>query len=849
MLNARMSLLARSPRLLVAADFDGTISPLVSVPMAARGDARCVASLARLARMECTGVAVISGRPLGWLREAVGEIPGVLLFGSHGAEDASLPPLECGVSVEAELARVAEQLEGVAARWAGCLVERKPLGATLHYRLAAEGAASDIVNEVWAISAMHPQFVVRHGLKVIELCASARHKGEALERAKYLSGATHAVFVGDDVTDEDAFAALGPGDLAIKVGAGESRAEIRVGGVGEVAEALETLERERGAWLRGRGLVPIQQHSILSDQRTAAVVSASARVVWLCLPRLDSPSMFAEVLDGAKGGSFAIEPEDGSAPTGQAYVGDSMLLRTQWAEFSVTDYLDCSGGRAYQRAGRSDLVRAIEGRGRVRVTFAPRLDFGRMVTRLRIGDEGVEVESGGDACVLRAPGVCWTIVEDGVHQTAVGVVDLDGVGGAVALELRFGTANTRAGVLPESRRRGDTQRHWSGWAGALRVPPEFRDVLVRSALTIKALCNGPSGAIAAAGTTSLPEQLGGIRNWDYRYCWPRDAAMAATALVRLGNTGHAMKMTEWLVGVVDELESPERLRPIYTVSGEELGTEAEISGLNGYAESRPVRVGNAAAQQVQLDVFGPIAHMVASMTEQGVPVSPDAWRLVRAMVSAVEARWAEPDHGIWEIRCPKRHHVYSKVMCWHAIDRALVVHDAVLGRESVEWRGLRDRIGAEVLERGWNAELGSFTGSYGSSELDASVLATGLCGLLKPGDERWASTVSAIEKGLRAGAAVYRYRGDDGLAGSEGGFVICACWLIEALMTLGREVEARRLLEEVLAQAGATGLFAEQWDPSHGTALGNFPQVYSHVGVINAVLSVARGVGGPPSAR
>jgi len=840
---SRINSIARSPLLLVATDFDGTISELATLPGEAKADPRCIAALARLARMPCTHVAIISGRPLGWLYKPTTPIPGVMLFGSHGTEEGSSATVEQQAPGRDHVAHIAARLEALAPRWPGCLVERKPYAAALHYRRADPAAAPDIIEVARASVADDPDVSVLLGSMVVELSISRKTKRDAILRAKYRTAAAHAVFFGDDITDEDAFSALTSHDLAIKVGEGNSSAAERVAGIAEVGAVLEDLADRRELWLSTRSVVPIESHSILSDQRSIALVTADARVTWLCLPRIDSPALFAELLGGPHGGYFAIASADGAAPTGQSYLADSMLLRTDWPTFSVTDYLDCSSGRAYQRAGRSDLVRVIQGKGHVHIVFAPRLDFARTATALAVREGGVELVAGADPCVLHAPGLTWRLIDDGPNHTAESIADLDRLGGSCLLELRYGTAGLRQSVIPEPDRRAQTHRHWSGWAGALQLPAnlpdEFRAPLIRSALAIKALCNGPSGAIAAAATTSLPEQLGGLRNWDYRFCWPRDAAMAATALLRLGNTGHAMKLTEWILGVVDRLDSPERLRPIYTVRGEDLGPEAEIGGMSGYADSQPVRIGNAAAQQVQLDVFGPIAHMVASMTEKGVPVSPEAWRLVRAMVAAVDARWEEPDHGIWEIRGPRRHHVHSKVMCWHAVDRALVVHESVLAKDNTQWRALRDRIGDDVIARGYSPRVAAFISSYDCDDVDPAVLAVGFCGLIPPTDPRWAATVAAVEKHLRDGATVYRYRSDDGLPGTEGGFVICACWLIEAMVSLGRRDEARKLFDQVLAQAGPTGLLAEQWDPRHKMALGNFPQAYSHLGVINAALALA----------
>ncbi len=850
MSSTRLLAIARSPLLLVASDFDGTISPLVSTPSEARIDARCAEALARLSALACTNVSVISGRGVLWLREATRAIPGAMLYGSHGAEEVIRTGARDGdgdvvvdVCDNGAVARVGEAFEALAARWPGCLVERKAVGVAFHYRQADPSSASEIIAEAERTATV-PGVVVRHGSMVVEAAASTKTKGDAIRRATYRSGASHVIFLGDDTTDEDAFKALGEHDVSVKVGEGETSAIERVGSVKDVAEVLEALAHEREVWLGERALVPIQSHSILSDQRTIALVSPDARVTWLCAPRIDSSALFAELLGGVDAGFFAIEAEDGRGPLSQAYLPNSLLLRTDWGSFWVTDYLDCSGGRGYQRAGRTDLVRVIEGKGRVRVRLAPRQDFGRSGTTVVVHEHGLELMVGSDPCVVHSPGVAWHVHDDGTHHTAEAIVDLDAIpGGEVVLELRYGTGNLKASVVSEAQRRILTQGLWSGWADSLRVPMEYRDVVVRSALAIKALGHGPSGAIAAAGTTSLPEQLGGVRNWDYRFCWPRDAAMAATALLRLGNTGMAMSLTDWLVGVVDGLDSPARLRPIYAVRGEDLGPEAEIGDLRGYAGSRPIRISNAASQQVQLDVFGPIVDMVATMAERGVGISPDSWRLVRSMVQAVEARWEEPDHGIWEIRGARRHHVHSKVMCWHAVDRALVVHDAVLGKDNAEWRTLRDRIRDDVLAQGWNEKVRAFTTSYHGEELDAAALTIGLTGLLPHDDPRWAMTVDAVDKGLREGATVYRYRCDDGLPGTEGGFVICACWLIEAFVTLGRLREAKDLLDGVIAQAGPTGLLAEQWDPVHTMALGNFPQAYSHLGVINAALALTGAAG------
>ncbi|MEO6627188.1 MAG: glycoside hydrolase family 15 protein, partial [Aquihabitans sp.] len=349
-----------------------------------------------------------------------------------------------------------------------------------------------------------------------------------------------------------------------------------------------------------------------------------------------------------------------------------------------------------------------------------------------------------------------------------------------------------------------------------------------------------SGSIMAAATTSLPEEIGGVRNWDYRYCWLRDAALTASALVNLGSTSEAEGYLGWIHEVLKSVPGPERLHPLYTIRGLGLPSEAVIDELPGYAGSRPVRVGNAANQQVQLDVFGPIVDLVSSLAHarqsQGLAgkeaLSDDDWSLVRSMVEAVERRWDEPDHGIWEIRGTPRHHVYSKVMGWMTIDRALTLA-ASFGREAEpSWAGLREQIHAEVIDKGWNEEVRSFTAAYEGTDLDAATLHIGLSGLIDPTDSRFAATVTATEAELRSGSTVYRYHHDDGLPGGEGGFHLCAAWLVEAYLLIGQRSEAEALFAQLVSAAGPTGLLSEEYDPVAERSLGNHPQAYSHLGLL-----------------
>jgi GH15 family glucan-1,4-alpha-glucosidase len=307
-------------------------------------------------------------------------------------------------------------------------------------------------------------------------------------------------------------------------------------------------------------------------------------------------------------------------------------------------------------------------------------------------------------------------------------------------------------------------------------------------------------------------------------------------LVKLGNTGAAMKLIDWLIQVVFAAESPDRLRPIYEVGGRELPPEAEIGELIGYGQSRPVRIGNGAASQVQLDVFGPIVDLVAMLAERGAPVTPESWRLVEAMVQAVATRWMEPDHGIWEIRGPRRHHVYSKVMCWHAVNRAITVAEHVIGRTRPAWEKLREEIGNDVWEKGLNERHGYFAGVYGGDQLDAAVLTMGLNGMIPPTDPRFIATVEATDRVLRQGPVVFRYKEDDGLPGIEGGLHICTFWHVEALALIGERKRAEELFNAACALIGPTGMLTEEWEPDLNLALGNTPQAYSHLGLINAAL-------------
>ncbi|MCG3136233.1 MAG: hypothetical protein HJJLKODD_00059 [Phycisphaerae bacterium] len=835
-LEARIEELAHQPVLLVASDFDGTLAPIVNEPAQAEANRESLVALRTLSKMSQTHVAIISGRSLADLAHKTPESENVHLIGSHGSEFEVGFTQPLSADLDKLLQRLFTHVEQLAATAPHSWVEKKPAGLAYHYRNVETQRATTAVEAILSGPARWPGVFVRQGKCVIELSVVETNKGQALRKIRQLVGASAVCFLGDDVTDEDAFVTLSGPDLGVKVGEGVTQAAFRAHDSFEVARILAHLTEKRSAWLAGASAVPIEQHALLSDQRTIALVDPRGRVVWMCLPRIDSAAVFAELLGGSTAGFFEIADADGQPPIARQYLPDTFILRTDWPGFTVTDYLDCSGGRAYQRAGRTDLVRVIEGRGPVRITFAPRLNFSRLESRLVAKANGLVVEGGADSLVLYSPGIRWQLDEAGKHQTAWTVVELSS--DPLVLEMRYGTGNLQANQVPELRRREQTIRHWQGWAASMTLPPVHADLVKRSALVLRALTYGPTGALAAAATTSLPESMGGVRNWDYRFCWPRDAALSYTALARLGVTGPGIKFLDWLLGILNDRDTNSWLYPVYTVGGSHLGTEAEIPELAGYRGSRPVRIGNAAAQQVQLDVFGPIAELIAVLADRGAPLSAEHWELITRLTRYTAQRWMEADHGIWEIRSARQHHVHSKVMCWQTLDRALQVA-RYLGQPIGEWPALADAIAQDVLQQGWNSERQSFMGTYEHSGLDAATLCLGLSGIIAPNDPRWISTVRQIEKHLRAGGTVFRYLHEDGLPGREGGFLLCTSWLIEAYQLIGEYEAADELLSQYVQQAQPLGLFPEEFDPNLQQGLGNYPQAYSHVGLINAALRLS----------
>lgn len=826
--------IARTPRLLVACDYDGTLAPITTDPNEARPRHESVGALRSLATLHETTTAVISGRALRDLA-TLSRLPAeVHLVGSHGSEfDIGFihalddEARDLWRRVEAELARIIDGVDGA-------MLEAKPASIAVHVRRADRDSARRVIDAVHNGPSTWEGVSTTDGKEVVELSVTQTDKGHALDTLRHQVGATAAVFIGDDVTDEKAFARLTGPDLGVKVGPEDTAAEYHVAAPEDVATVLAFLLEERRNWLYGQQSPRIERLSMLACERSVALLTPDAKLTWLCHPGPDAPAVFADLLGGEGAGHFSISPERNGLPLGQRYLPNSMTVETRWSRLLVTDYLEPEGP-----PHRTDLVRVISGEAPASVVFAPRPEFGGVPVRLLQEEDGIRVLGTSEPFVLRSTGVDWQITSDGMHDTATAKVQPT-PDRPVVLELRCGTTDLGAHELPEVDRRARAGRYWSDWASTLKLPPVESELVARSALTLRGLVDTDTGGVLAAATTSLPEEIGGVRNWDYRYCWIRDGAMTVQELVALGSLDEAEGFLQWLHGVLATLAGPERLHPLYTLAGTQIGAEAVIDSLPGYKGSRPVRVGNLANHQVQLDVFGPVVELVMELAEARGELRDEDWQLVRAMAEAVTRRWSEPDHGIWEERSIPRHRVYSRVMCWVTIDRAIQLAEVYDRTIPADWPALRDQIAAEVLEKGWNPSVQAFTTAYDGTDLDAASLFVGLSGLLDPQDERFQSTVTAIEAELRSGSTVYRYRRDDGLPGVEGGFHLCAAWMIESYLLTGRRREAEELFEHLVEAAGPTGLLPEQYDPVAERSLGNHPQAYSHLGLIRCARLLAQ---------
>jgi GH15 family glucan-1,4-alpha-glucosidase len=581
------------------------------------------------------------------------------------------------------------------------------------------------------------------------------------------------------------------------------------------------------------GGTKIEDYAFLSDTQTGALVSRDGCVDWLCFPRFDSPACFASLLGEKKNGHWRFFPEEKIEKTQRRYRGETLILETEIETKSgavrLIDFMP-------PRGENPDLIRIVEGlRGKMsmQMELIVRFDYGQMIPWVRRRDDALEAIAGPDGLVLRTP-----IETYGKDLTTVAQFTLK-EGERIPFVLTWfpSHADPPRVVNPEHALR-DTAEFWNDWSSRFKRTGNWDEAVVRSLITLKGLTYAPTGGIVAAATTSLPEQIGGVRNWDYRYCWLRDATFTLYAAMQSGYREEAESWREWLLRAI--AGSPEQMQIMYGVRGERRLEEYEIPWLPGYENSKPVRIGNAASNQFQLDVYGEVLGAMYYAHHSGIENREEDWRLQVNLVEFLESNWDQPDEGIWEVRGGRKHFTHSKMMAWLAFDRAvkLVEKCGCSGDQHVErWKKIRDQIHAQVCERGYNAAKRAFTQVYGSDALDASLLMMPLTGFLPATDERVRGTIEAIERELMQDGLVLRYRPQqehvDGLPGREGVFLPCSFWLADCLHLIGRKKEARELFERLLTLRNDLGLLSEEYDPIDKRQLGNFPQAFSHVALVN----------------
>ncbi|HXH24414.1 MAG TPA: glycoside hydrolase family 15 protein [Vicinamibacterales bacterium] len=581
----------------------------------------------------------------------------------------------------------------------------------------------------------------------------------------------------------------------------------------------------------------IEDYGLIGDTHTAALVGRDGSIDWLCLPSFDSGACFAALLGEPRHGRWLIAPAAPVIATRRRYRPETLVLETEFetaeGRIRLIDFMT-------PRGSEPDLIRiveGVEGRVAVQMELVIRFDYGWIVPWVRRMDGHLRAIAGPDALSL------WTDVPTYGRDLTTRAEFVVGAGERRGFLLMWHPSHV--GSPPPcdvNAALEDTTEWWREWAGRCTYDGRWRDQVVRSLITLKALTFAPTGGIVAAPTTSLPERLGGVRNWDYRYCWLRDATYTLYALAIGGYTEEAAAWRNWLLRAV--AGDPSTLHIMYGMRGERRLPELELEWLPGYEASRPVRIGNAASTQLQLDVFGEVMDALHLARRAGIPLDPAAWALQRALVKHLEQAWLQPDEGIWEVRGPRRHFTHSKVMAWVAFDRsAKAVERYGLEGPADRWRRLCRQIHEEVCREGYDAERNTFTQYYGSRELDASLLMIPLVGFLPAGDPRVRGTVEAIERELMWNGFVRRYRTRedlDGLPGSEGAFIACTFWLADNYVLQGRHDDALRLFEQLLGVCNDLGLLAEQYAPDTRRQLGNFPQAFSHVMLINTARNLTR---------
>lgn len=605
--------------------------------------------------------------------------------------------------------------------------------------------------------------------------------------------------------------------------------------------------------------VPIADYALIGNCRTAALISRAGSIDWYCPDRFDSPAMFCRVLDAHRGGYFSVSPV-GDFTAERSYLDDTNILKTTHRKgettVAVTDFMPVD--RSDVRGALTDpndiyrIVRRIEvvaGEAEITISFKPTCDYGLdQPSAEAVQGMGVLARCGDTYLGLACP--------------AESLRQQDGQTWEARVCLRQGDRHDLALVRAPNRETavralqyetGDqdlerTRAFWETWASRCTYRGPYRADVIRSALALKLLTYDPSGALVAAPTTSLPEHMGGVRNWDYRYTWLRDSSLILYALLTLSYHQEAERFLDWLRNVIGR-HLGQVPQIMYTIDGKGDIPEKTLDQLDGYCGSRPVRIGNAASKQRQIDIYGEVLisayihyhHGTTGEGTWGTAPEEGTWRVLRALVNDAAKLWKEPDEGIWEVRGGPRHFVYSKLMCWAAVDRGIrIAQEHGLDADLSRWESVRDEIRKAIEQHGYNAKLGAFVQAFGSDTLDAAVLAIPRVGFLSATDPRVLSTIDRIQHDLTQDGLVYRYRAPDGLAGGEGAFLICSFWLVEALALAGRMEEARQLFERMLRRQNDVGLYSEEIDPATGAFLGNFPQGFTHLALIRAAVDLAR---------
>jgi len=586
----------------------------------------------------------------------------------------------------------------------------------------------------------------------------------------------------------------------------------------------------------------IEDYALIGDCQTAALVARDGSIDWLCFPRFDSGACFAALLGEPDHGRWSLAPTATIERSTRRYRHDTLILETvhETADgvVRVIDFMP-------PRGDAPDIVRIVEGlQGQVEICsdLAIRFDYGQIVPWVRRVDSARVAVAGPDALCFRTP-----VDVHGEQMTTVARFTV-GPGDRIPFVLTwFPSHLPPAEPIDPEQALADTESYWLDWAESCNHHGDYHDEIHASLLVLKALTYKPTGGIVAAPTTSLPEHIGGPRNWDYRYCWLRDATLTLTAMLNAGYRDEARDWRSWLLRAV--AGDPADLQIMYGLAGERRLDERELEWLPGFLGSSPVRVGNAASTQLQLDVYGEVLDAAYQTQVAGVEADEFAWSLWRKLLEWLEDGWRRPDAGIWEVRGPLRHFTHSKVMAWVAFDRAVRMHEEFGGQGPADrWRALRDEIHAEVLERAWDEPKQAFTQSYEDDALDASSLLMPSVGFLDANDPRFVSTVAAIRRELTVDGLLLRYRprldgAVDGIAAGEGVFLPCSFWLADALALQGRHDEARELFERLLDLRNDVGLLSEEYDPAARRQLGNFPQAFTHLALVNTALVLSRGRG------